>query len=412
MSVGARSVALATGVVAVLGVPLVISITASAADDVLLSQGRPVLASSVESGSYPAGNAVDGDTGSRWASVAGAGSQWLRLDLGGAQTVNRVKLFWEKAYATAYRIQLSGDGTSWSDIYTTSSGDGGTDDLKRLNGIGRYLRVLATQRGTSYGYSLREVHAYGPGPAAPTPTGPTRPMPSAAGLDDPKTKEYALELVSSAENSTLNWRGEFGYLEDLGDGRGYTGGIVGFCSGTSDMLALVTEYARRKPGNTLARYLRALRTVDGSDSHAGLDPGFPAAWKAAAADPVFQKTQEDERDRLYFDPAVALARADGLRALGQFAYYDAAVMHGMDGLRGIRSAALVPATTPKQGGDETVWLGAFLDARVREMKSEQAHSDTSRVDTAQRAFLDRSNLDLFLPLNWRVYGDRYSITAG
>ena len=411
MSVGARSVALATGVVAVLGVPLVISVTASAADDVLLSQGRPVLASSVASGSYPAGNAVDGDTGSRWASVAGAGSQWLRLDLGGAQTVNRVKLFWEKAYATAYRIQLSGDGTSWSDIYTTSSGDGGTDDLKRLNGIGRYLRVLATQRGTSYGYSLREVRAYGPGPAAPTPTGPTRPMPSAAGLDDPKTKEYALELVSSAENSTLNWRGEFGYLEDLGDGRGYTGGIVGFCSGTSDMLALVTEYARRRPGNALARYLRALRTVDGSDSHAGLDPGFPAAWKAAAADPVFQKTQEDERDRLYFDPAVALARADGLRALGQFAYYDAAVMHGMDGLRGIRSAALMTATTPKQGGDETVWLGAFLDARVREMKSEQAHSDTSRVDTAQRVFLDRSNLDLFLPLNWRVYGDRYSITA-
>jgi chitosanase len=86
-------------------------------------------------------------------------------------------------------------------------------------------------------------------------------------------------------------------------------------------------------------------------------------------------------------------------------------MHGMDGLRGIRSAALMTATTPKQGGDETVWLGAFLDARVREMKSEQAHSDTSRVDTAQRVFLDRSNLDLFLPLNWRVYGDRYSITA-
>jgi len=154
VSVGARSVALATGVVAVLGVPLVISVTASAADDVLLSQGRPVLASSVESGSYPAGNAVDGDTGSRWASVAGAGSQWLRLDLGGAQTVNRVKLLWEKAYATAYRIQLSGDGTSWSDIYTTSSGDGGTDDLKRLNGIGRYLRVLATQRGTSYVFCI------------------------------------------------------------------------------------------------------------------------------------------------------------------------------------------------------------------------------------------------------------------
>ena len=103
-----------------------------------------------------------------------------------------------------------------------------------------------------------------------------------------------------------------------------TGGIVGFCSGTSDMLAVVTEYARRKPGNGLARYLPALRAVDGSDSHKGLDPGFPGAWRAAAGDPVFRKVQEDARDRMYFTPAVRLAEADGLRALGQFAYYDAA----------------------------------------------------------------------------------------
>jgi chitosanase len=175
------------------------------------------------------------------------------------------------------------------------------------------------------------------------------------------------------------------------------------------MLALVAEYTRRVPENRLAKYLPALRTVDGSDSHAGLDPGFTAAWKAAAADPVFQKTQEDERDRMYFTPSVLLARADGVRSLGQFMYYDAAVMHGMSGLRGIRSQALLVAKTPKQGGDETVWLNAFLDARVREMQTEEAHSDTSRVDTEQRAFLDNSNLDLIAPLGWKVYGDRYLI---
>jgi chitosanase len=176
------------------------------------------------------------------------------------------------------------------------------------------------------------------------------------------------------------------------------------------MLALVTEYTRRKPDNKLARYLPALRTVDGSGSHAGLDPGFPAAWKAAAADPVFQKTQEDERDRMYFDPSVALATADRVRALGQFAYYDAAVMHGMSGLRSIRNAALKVAKTPKQGGDEATWLAAFLDARVKEMQTEEAHSDTSRVDTAQRVFLKNSNLDLNPPLTWKVYGDRFSIS--
>ena len=413
MSVGARSVALVTGVVAVLGVPLIISITAQADDDVLLSARRPVLASSVYSGSYPAAKAVDGDTGSRWASVTGPGTQWLRVDLGSAQGVSRVKLFWETAYAKAYQLQLSADGTSWTNFYTTKVGNGDTDDLKGLTGRGRYLRVLATQRGTRNGYSLREVRVYGPGPASATPTAspsvPAVGAPAATGLEDPAKKEYAMELVSSAENSTLNWHGAFGYIEDIGDGRGYTGGIIGFCSGTSDMLALVTEYTRRKPANPLARYLPALRAVDGSDSHTGLDPGFTTAWKTAALDPVFQQAQQDERDEGYLTPSLALARVDGVRALGQFAYYDAAVMHGVDGLRGIRAAALKVAKTPKQGGDETVWLGAFLDARVKEMKTEEAHSDTTRVDTAQRVFLNAGNLDLDAPLAWQVYGDSFQI---
>jgi chitosanase len=408
MGLRARAVTLGAGVAAVCCVPLIISVTAAAADDVALAKGHPVVASSV-TGAFAAAAAVDGNTDTRWASASSLGTQWLRVDLGTAQSVDRVRLIWDREFATAYRLQTSVDGASWTDIYTTGHGRGGTDDLKRLNGSGRYLRVLATVGATSYGYSLREVQAYGPGPAAAHTSGVTPVSAGGLGLTDPKRKEIALQLVSSAENSTLNWRGEFGYLEDIGDGRGYTGGIVGFCSGTSDMLALVTEYARRSPGNVLVKYLPALRTVDGSDSHAGLDPGFPAAWKAAGKDPVFQKAQEDERDRMYFRPAVTMATADGLRALGQFAYYDAAVMHGVSGLRAIRTAALAVARTPAQGGDEIAYLTAFLNARVKEMRTEEAHSDTSRVDTAQRVFLRNGNLDLDSPLTWKVYGDRFSV---
>jgi chitosanase len=409
VGIRAKAIALGTGITAVCTVPLVITVTADAAPDVLLSKGRPVVASTVSSAGQDATKAVDGFASTRW--VAGAaGSQWLRVDLGQAQDVSRVRLRWDGGYAKSYRVQVSSDGAAWRDLYRTSSGDGGTDDLKKLEGTGRYLRVLATQQGAASGYSLYEVQAFGPGPAAPVKEGTpaVTSSPLAAGLADPRKKAIALQLVSSAENSTLNWRGEFGYLEDIGDGRGYTGGIVGFCSGTSDMLALVTEYTRRVPGNKLAKYLPALRTVDGSDSHAGLDPGFPAAWKAAAADPAFQKTQEDERDRMYFDPAVALASADRVRALGQFVYYDAAVMHGQSGLRSIRADAMRKAKTPKQGGDELVWLNAFLDARVKEMRTEEAHSDVTRVETAQRLFLKASNLDLNGPLSWRVYGDSFT----
>ena len=226
------------------------------------------------------------------------------------------------------------------------------------------------------------------------------------GLDDPVKKEYAMELVSSAENSTLDWKSQYGYIEDIGDGRGYTAGIIGFCSGTGDMLDLVELYTDRKPGNVLAKYLPALRKVNGSDSHSGLS-GYTSAWKTAAKDTVFKTAQNDERDRVYFNPAVSQAKKDGLGTLGQFIYYDAMVMHGE--ISPIRNRALKKAKPPSQGGDEVKYLNAFLDERVVEMKKEEAHSDTSRVDTEQRVFLKKGNLDLHTPLDWKVYGDPYHI---
>src|SRR4051812_50083852 len=220
---------------------------------------------------------------------------------------------------------------------------------------------------------------------------------AAVGLDDPAKKEIAMKLVSGAENSSLDWKAQYKYIEDIGDGRGYTAGIIGFCSGTGDMLELVELYDQRKPNNVLSKYLPALRKVNGTDSHAGLGSAFVGAWRTAAKDTVFQQAQNDERDRVYFNPAVNQAKKDGLRALGQFIYYDAIVMHGPgsdgDSFGGIRAAAMKKAKTPAQGGNEVTYLNAFLDARKVAMKHEEAHSDTSRVDTEQRVFLKAGNPD-------------------
>jgi len=154
-----------------------------------------------------------------------------------------------------------------------------------------------------------------PSPAASqsSPSASASPSHSTPPPSTPK-KNIAMQLVSSAENSSLDWKAQYRYIEDIGDGRGYTGGIVGFCSGTHDMLELIQLYADRKPGNVLAKYLPALRDVEGSDSHAGLDPNFNQDWAAAAADPAFRQAQDDERDRVYFNPAERQAKADGLRA--------------------------------------------------------------------------------------------------
>ncbi|BBN08500.1 chitosanase [Marchantia polymorpha subsp. ruderalis] len=233
-------------------------------------------------------------------------------------------------------------------------------------------------------------------------------------LSNPAKKVIAMKLVSSAENSSLDWDKQYSYIEDIGDGRGYTGGLIGFTSCTGDMLELVELYVNREPGNVLAKYLPALRAAVGSDTHRDLGDGFVRDWKKAAKkSPVFKKCQDDELDRVCFDPAVKKGRKDGLRALGQFIYYDALVMHGPGrdpkSFGGIRKSALSSQRTPSQGGDERAYLEAFLNARVVAMKAETAHKDVSRVENAQRVFLRDNNFDLATPLRWSVYGDQYAI---
>ncbi|MGW0485396.1 cellulase family glycosylhydrolase [Nonomuraea sp. NPDC003214] len=134
--------------------------SAAAAADPLVSQGKSVTASSVEAAGLEPGKAVDGDPATRWASAEGVDPQWIRVDLGSAHTISRVRLTWEVAYAKSYRVQTSADGSTWSDVYATASGDGATDDLT-VTGTGRYVRVHGTQRGTPYGYSLWELEVYG-----------------------------------------------------------------------------------------------------------------------------------------------------------------------------------------------------------------------------------------------------------
>ncbi|MEV6862179.1 DUF1996 domain-containing protein [Streptosporangium subroseum] len=135
-----------------------------------LSQGRPVSASSTENGGSPASSAVDGNLGTRWAS-AFSDPQWLQVDLGAAATINSVVLNWEAAYASAFTIQTSANGSTWTTIHTTTAGTGGNQTLN-VSGNGRYVRLNATKRATQYGVSLWEFQVFGSGGTAPPPPPP------------------------------------------------------------------------------------------------------------------------------------------------------------------------------------------------------------------------------------------------
>jgi len=129
------------------------------AADTVLSQGKPVTASSTENGAFPASAAVDGDLGTRWSSAAGD-PQWIQVDLGATATISQVRLTWEAAYATAFQVQTSADGNAWTSIYSTTTGTGGAQTLT-VAGSGRFVRLYGTARATQWGYSLWEFQVYG-----------------------------------------------------------------------------------------------------------------------------------------------------------------------------------------------------------------------------------------------------------
>ena len=140
----------------------------------LLSANAPAQTSSIETGSLTGANAVDGDDATRWASAEGVDPQWIRLDLGDTATINRVVLNWEVAHASAYTLQVSDNGTSWTTIASVSNGDGEIDEHAGLFAQGRYVRMHGTARATEWGYSLWEFEVYGSGGGEePPPTGDT-----------------------------------------------------------------------------------------------------------------------------------------------------------------------------------------------------------------------------------------------
>ncbi|MDQ1682501.1 MAG: beta-glucosidase, partial [Frankiaceae bacterium] len=138
---------------------------AHAAAPTNIAIGAGATATSQENGSTPPSNAVDGDLTTRWAS-AWSDPQTLTLDLGALADLNSVVLHWEPAFAVAYTVDVSADGTTWTNVATQTAGAGGVETLPVPAGTNaRYVRLTGTQRttigGAQYGYSLYEVDVLG-----------------------------------------------------------------------------------------------------------------------------------------------------------------------------------------------------------------------------------------------------------
>ena len=123
----------------------------------------PVLAAraSADDGN-PAGNAIDGDAGTRW-SASGDG-QWLELDLGGVEDIAKVTLAFAggERRATRLEVQTSVDRVSWTTRLSTLS-SGRTDAPEALDfpdAAGRYVRIVGHGTSTDTVNAISEAGVY------------------------------------------------------------------------------------------------------------------------------------------------------------------------------------------------------------------------------------------------------------
>ena len=160
-----------------------------------LAYQKPTTASS-EDVRYPSSNAVDGSLTTRWSSrIGGNGTEWLQIDLQNLYFINKVNLYWERAYPISYQIQDSVDQITWTSIYSTTTSSGGNQVLTGLSGLSRYLRIYATSYSPARtNFSLWEVEVYGDaaGPqGAPGPAGPAGPVGPVATVVPPQYGHFS-----------------------------------------------------------------------------------------------------------------------------------------------------------------------------------------------------------------------------
>jgi beta-galactosidase/beta-glucuronidase len=105
---------------------------------------------------------------SAWKS-AGAGEEWVSVDLGTDSTFDRVVLHWIRR-AAAGELQVSDDAADWRTVRALPAEGGAVDDLALAPPArGRYVRALLTRPSSPDGYVLSELEVYGRGGLVPRP---------------------------------------------------------------------------------------------------------------------------------------------------------------------------------------------------------------------------------------------------
>jgi chitosanase len=216
--------------------------------------------------------------------------------------------------------------------------------------------------------------------------------PSCGGTTPPSSTDLTDNQRKVAEALTSIWENDtptlaYGYAENIGDGRGYTNGRAGFCTGTGDAILVVQCYQGRRSasnGNLMAKYLSALTTINNRFESTGRDQAstaeldavgnwksdWAASYNSTTTRADFKACQDQVSDQLYLNPALNEARKWGLTsALSKAAFYDAYINHGSlkqfitAANNALGNSGQVAPAVGTNGITESAFLQKFLEKR-------------------------------------------------
>ncbi|KAJ3286164.1 hypothetical protein HDU79_006707 [Rhizoclosmatium sp. JEL0117] len=269
------------------------------------------------------------------------------------------------------------------------------------------------------------------------------------------TKEqlYAvLSMVWVAENSVADldgvvpWYTAYPYIQNIGDGRGYTTNIVGFCSGTGDLPDMLANLQKIEPCNPLVKYLPDVAALSAAESpHLTGLKGFAELVVQQGGGPngngpinpnyiqaTWDTLQKDGTDSGYWGTAMAISKKYRLSLpISKGQLYDIALNAGIDAVKGLVANLTVkaPAKWESGGEREVHWLLALQRSWVNYIATTPSIDDGQLdralmwqhlVDPRNKTLNSKGqvgannkerNLQLKLPISVNCYGHVINIRA-
>jgi hypothetical protein len=119
---------------------------------------KPEVRASTYVPGYEPEHVLDDNLETRWRSGSVAPDQWLLIDFTRPREYGGLVIDWDADdYATAYEIEVSNDGESWSPVYSCTAGNGGRDYVYIHDGESRLIRMVLRQSSRGQGYGVRQL---------------------------------------------------------------------------------------------------------------------------------------------------------------------------------------------------------------------------------------------------------------